>query len=155
VYRDSRRKAEIYIDPTLLPFGWDPTWNQWKHLVGTKIGVSATFVNSGKYPQLMTYCVLVEDTLARPVPYGVLQYSDSRRQIPYTAERKREVLQLADEIRRKRGLANVHRQHQHIGRCRKCGSRACRSLVENPRCVERMDLMTHARAYLSRNSAAT
>ena len=49
VYRDSRRKAEIYIDPTLLPFGWDPTWNQWKHLVGTKIGVSAAFVNSGKY----------------------------------------------------------------------------------------------------------
>jgi hypothetical protein len=49
VYRDSRRKAEISIDPTLRPFGWDPTWNQWKHLVETKIGVSAAFVNSGKY----------------------------------------------------------------------------------------------------------
>jgi len=49
VYRDSRRKAEIYMDPILLPFGWDPTWNQWKHLVPTKIGVSAAFVNSGKY----------------------------------------------------------------------------------------------------------
>jgi hypothetical protein len=49
VYRDSRRKAEVYIDPNLLPFGWDPTWNQWKHLVGAKIGISAAFVHSGKY----------------------------------------------------------------------------------------------------------
>ena len=59
--------------------------------------------------QLMTYCVLVEDTLARPVPYGFLQYSHARRQIPFTADRKREVLQFTDEIRRKRGSANVHR----------------------------------------------
>jgi hypothetical protein len=49
VYRDSRRKAEAYIDPSLLPFDWDPTWNQWKHLVGTNIDISAVFVNSGKY----------------------------------------------------------------------------------------------------------
>ena len=49
IYRDSRRKAEVYIDPSLLPLGWDPTWNQWKHLVATKIGVTATFVESGKY----------------------------------------------------------------------------------------------------------
>lgn len=49
LYRDSRRKAEVYIDPTLLPVGWDPTWNQWKRLVGTKIGVAGSFVQSGKY----------------------------------------------------------------------------------------------------------
>jgi len=72
----------------------------------------------------MKYYVLVEDTLARPVPYGVLHYSDTQRRIPFTPDRKREVLQLADEIRRKRGSPNVHRQHQHIGRCRKCGYRS-------------------------------
>ncbi|HEY7391060.1 MAG TPA: hypothetical protein VH640_21260 [Bryobacteraceae bacterium] len=49
VYRDGRRKAEVYIDPSLLPLGWDATWNQWRHLVSTKIGVSASFVSSGKY----------------------------------------------------------------------------------------------------------
>jgi len=27
-------------------------------------------------------------------------------------------------IRGNRGSANVHRQHQHIGRCRKCGYRS-------------------------------
>jgi hypothetical protein len=53
----------------------------------------------------MTYYVLVEDTLACPVLYGVMQYSDAQRQIPFTADRKRFVLQLADEIRRKRGSA--------------------------------------------------
>ena len=49
LYRDSRRKAEVYLDPSLLPLGWDPTWNQWKHLVATKIGITAAFVESGKY----------------------------------------------------------------------------------------------------------
>jgi hypothetical protein len=33
----------------------------------------------------------------------VLQYSDAQRQIPFTADWKRQVLQVADEIRRKRG----------------------------------------------------
>jgi hypothetical protein len=36
--------------------------------------------------QLMTYCVLVEDAFARPVPYGVLQHSDSWRRIPFPTE---------------------------------------------------------------------
>jgi hypothetical protein len=49
IYRDSRRRAELYLDPTLLPLSWEPTWNQWKRLVGTKLGVSGTFVEAGKY----------------------------------------------------------------------------------------------------------
>jgi hypothetical protein len=49
VYRDSRRKLEILFDQTSLPLLWDSSWNQWKHLLGTKIGVKATFVQSGQY----------------------------------------------------------------------------------------------------------
>jgi hypothetical protein len=49
VYRDSRRKAEVILDELSLPLPWDPTWNQWRHLVSTKFGVDATFVKSGKY----------------------------------------------------------------------------------------------------------
>jgi len=49
IYRDPRRKLEIVLDPILLPLAWDPTWNQWKHLLGAKIGIAATFVASGKY----------------------------------------------------------------------------------------------------------
>ena len=29
----------------------DSSWNQWKHLLGTKIGLKATFIQSGKYQQ--------------------------------------------------------------------------------------------------------
>lgn len=51
VYRDARRKLEILFDHTSLPLLWDPSWNQWKHLLGTKIGLKATFIQSGKYQQ--------------------------------------------------------------------------------------------------------
>jgi len=49
IYRDSRRKLEVLFDQTSLPLLWDSSWNQWKHLLGTKIGIKATFVQSGKY----------------------------------------------------------------------------------------------------------
>ncbi|MCZ2078002.1 MAG: hypothetical protein LC130_23725, partial [Bryobacterales bacterium] len=49
VYRDSRRKVEVFLDEVLVPLSWDPTWNHWKNLVGTKFGIEATFVKCGKY----------------------------------------------------------------------------------------------------------
>lgn len=49
VYRDARRKVEVFLDEVSLPLAWDSTWNQWRHLVGAKLGVDATFVRSGKY----------------------------------------------------------------------------------------------------------
>ena len=49
IYRDSRRKLEVLFDQASLPLLWDSSWNQWKHLLGTKIGVKATFIQSGKY----------------------------------------------------------------------------------------------------------
>jgi hypothetical protein len=51
VYRDSHRKLEVLFDQTSLPLQWDSSWNQWKHLLGTKIGLKATFIQSGKYQQ--------------------------------------------------------------------------------------------------------
>jgi hypothetical protein len=46
--RDMRRKLEFWLDPALHTL-WDRTWNQWKHLLGTKIEVEGTFVQSCKY----------------------------------------------------------------------------------------------------------
>jgi hypothetical protein len=51
IYRDSRRKLEVLFDQTSLPLLWDSSWNQWKHLLGTKIGLKATFIQSGEYQQ--------------------------------------------------------------------------------------------------------
>ena len=47
--RDVRRKLEFWLDLALLHTLWDRTWNQWKHLLGTKIEVEGTFVQSGRY----------------------------------------------------------------------------------------------------------
>ncbi len=49
VCRDVRRKLEFWLDPATLHTFWDRTWNQWKHLLGTKIDVEGTFVQTGKY----------------------------------------------------------------------------------------------------------
>src|SRR5271157_2635234 len=47
--RDVRRKLELWLDPAALHTLWDRTWNQWKHLLATKIEVEGTFVQRGKY----------------------------------------------------------------------------------------------------------
>jgi len=49
IYRDPRRKLEAWLDQSAMPILWDATWNQWKHLLGAKIEVNGTFVQSGKY----------------------------------------------------------------------------------------------------------
>ena len=49
IYRDARRKLEVFFDQACLPLLWDASWNQWKYLLGPKIGVKATFIQSGKY----------------------------------------------------------------------------------------------------------
>jgi hypothetical protein len=49
VYRDGRRKLEVLVDQAAMPVAWNQTWNQWKHLVGAKVEIDATFVRAGKY----------------------------------------------------------------------------------------------------------
>ena len=49
VYRDSRLKLEVTLDPLLLPLGFEPSWNRWKHLLETSLDVHAEFVKTGKY----------------------------------------------------------------------------------------------------------
>ena len=46
---DGIRKIRAIIDPVQLNLSWDPTWNQWKHLVPAKIEIESTFVATGRY----------------------------------------------------------------------------------------------------------
>ncbi|PYU18127.1 MAG: hypothetical protein DMG32_26640, partial [Acidobacteria bacterium] len=39
IYRDSRHRIEVLFDQASLPLSWDSSWNQWKHLLGAKVGV--------------------------------------------------------------------------------------------------------------------
>jgi curved DNA-binding protein CbpA len=49
VYRDTRRRLELVVDQAAMPIVWDPTWNQWKHLLGAKVSVQGTFLQTGVY----------------------------------------------------------------------------------------------------------
>ena len=49
LYRDARRKLKVLVDPALVPLVWDATWNQWKHLLGAKVEIKATFLETGNY----------------------------------------------------------------------------------------------------------
>jgi len=49
IYRDTRRKLEVFFDQASLPLFWDSSWNRWKHLLGAKVGVKGTFIQSGTY----------------------------------------------------------------------------------------------------------
>ncbi|MFI5091986.1 MAG: hypothetical protein ACHQIK_00950 [Candidatus Acidiferrales bacterium] len=49
IYRDSRRKLEVFFDQASLPLLWDASWNQWKHLLGAKVRVKATFIQNSRY----------------------------------------------------------------------------------------------------------
>lgn len=49
LYRDTRRRLEVLVDQATLPILWDPTWNQWKHLLDAPVEVQATFIQTGVY----------------------------------------------------------------------------------------------------------
>ena len=53
VYRDPRRKLEVRLDQSAMPIIWDATWNQWKHLLGTKVELQATCIETDKIPGLL------------------------------------------------------------------------------------------------------
>ena len=83
--RDVRRKLELWLDPAALHTLWDRTWNQWKHLLGTKIEVEGTFVQSGKYRkrrgawELVTWEAALPSRLEVKVPADLQQQLDTAR----------------------------------------------------------------------------
>jgi len=47
IYRDVRRKLEVTVDQSVMPIRWDATWNRWRHLLGAKVDLHGTFVQTG------------------------------------------------------------------------------------------------------------
>jgi len=79
--RDVRRKLEFWLDPALLHMLWDPGWNQWKHLLGAKIEVKSTFVQSGKYRKRGACWELVRWETALPSRLSVKLPADFHEQV--------------------------------------------------------------------------
>ena len=79
--RDVRRKLEFWLDPAVLHTLWDPTWNQWKHLLAAKMEVDATFVSSGKYRKRRGEWELDRWETALPSRLAVKLPSDFQQQV--------------------------------------------------------------------------
>jgi hypothetical protein len=79
--RDVRRKLEFWLDPALLHTVWDPTWNQSKHLSGTKMEVDGTFVSSGKYRKHRGQWALVTWETALPSRLEIKLPADFEQQL--------------------------------------------------------------------------
>ena len=107
------------------------------YLVRTREGVVPVEAKSTRRPasgvpydshlmQLAAYCLLVEDQLGEPVPYGVVRYRDGEVRVSYTPELRGALLELLDEMRAAREAEEVHRSHEERPRCAACGYRdAC------------------------------
>lgn len=79
--RDLGRKLEFWIDPAVLHVVWDTGWNRWKHLLGVKMEVDATFVRSGKYRKRRDSWELVQWETALPSRLTVRLPADFQQQL--------------------------------------------------------------------------
>lgn len=71
--------------------------------------------------QLAAYCLLVEDVLGSPAPYGFVHYRDKTFKVEFTQALRAELLQLLKEMRNAQGARDVHRSHASAQRCARCG----------------------------------
>lgn len=121
--RHSGHKAEVFLDSVSLPLHFDATWNQWKHLVSTRLSVAATFVQSGKYRfragewQLVTWETALPSRTTISVPAGAQaalaearqtfhrfgQHSDVLQELRVRLEKeplaREELLRICDKLR--------------------------------------------------------
>ena len=98
IYRDSHHKLEVFFDRASLPLLWDSSWNQWKHLLGTKIGIKATFIQSGKYHHRAGAWHLVHWQTALPSRIEVALPANIPEQIDNARETYHRFGQFADAL---------------------------------------------------------
>ncbi len=78
----------------------------------------------GNVMQLAAYCLLVEDTMAVSVPYGIIKYRDGSIRIRFTDTLRHRLLDILPRIKAAKSQpADCHRSHRHPARCRTCGYR--------------------------------
>jgi hypothetical protein len=106
VYRDSGRRVEVILDPVSLPLSWDQTWNQWRHLVGAKVGVEGEFVRSqecrfrrGEWHRV-DWETALPSRLSVTLPNGIQEQLANARQMYHRFGQFRDAL---DRIRQRLG----------------------------------------------------
>jgi CRISPR-associated exonuclease Cas4 len=71
--------------------------------------------------QLAAYCLLVEEEVGQPPPYGIIKYQDQACTVEYTAPLRTELLSLLAEMRQDLAADDVSPSHANPNRCRSCG----------------------------------
>lgn len=99
------RRGDVYI-PVEVKTGRTPAHPHESHLM-----------------QLGVYCILVEEKYGKRPPFGVLQYSDKRFDIPFTQEFRDRVLEASLRMKLAEMTGEVHRIHNQVGKCRGCSRR--------------------------------
>jgi CRISPR-associated exonuclease Cas4 len=74
--------------------------------------------------QVATYCLLMEETMGTPPPYGLIRYPDHEFQIDYNEDMKKMLLDKVKEMRGALVSSEVHRNHNRPGKCRSCSRRS-------------------------------
>jgi CRISPR-associated exonuclease Cas4 len=75
----------------------------------------------GHVLQLAAYCLLVEECYKRPVPYGIIVYSDGlQHRIDFNRALRSDLLSSIKEMRRSLGHGCPKRGHNHIQKCLHC-----------------------------------
>lgn len=105
------------------------------YLVQIERGIVPVELKSGNIPrnrrphesnlmQLAAYCLLVEETMAVSVPYGVIKYRDGSIRIRFTETLRHGLLDVLPRIQAAKSQPiDCHRSHRHAARCRTCGYR--------------------------------
>jgi CRISPR-associated exonuclease Cas4 len=102
------------------------------YLVKTAKGIIPVEVKSAHAPeipylghilQLAAYCLLVEDTMGRAPPHGLLKYADALYEVDFSPELRRELLDTLVDIRQAHLAENVNRSHRQPNKCVACGFR--------------------------------
>ena len=61
VYRDGRHKLEVTFDPVLLPIGFQPEWNRWKHLLAGKVQIDRALADTRLCRDVADGCFVVSE----------------------------------------------------------------------------------------------
>ncbi len=73
--------------------------------------------------QVAVYCLLVQKTCSKRPSHGIIHYPRRDFAVDYTPELESALLDLLAAIRRDERRSNVHRSHDDVQRCRRCGFR--------------------------------
>jgi CRISPR-associated exonuclease Cas4 len=130
IYTDTRAWNEVekaLYDPQLALTGKPD------YLVEQNGQIIPVEVKSGHAPaapydshifQLAAYCLLVQRTMGKRPPYGIIHYQGRDFAVDYSPELEAQLLDILAEMRRDEMRTQVLRSHDSAARCARCGFRA-------------------------------